>query len=86
MLIFLPYMELYSKNSKKFHRKFTKMKVKCLEKIGSAWFVYKKWQVISTIYMLIECNFRWNCEEFYYTMDLTIRMTIFNKEACNRNR
>ena len=62
------------------------MKVKCLEKIGSAWFVYKKWQVMSTICMLIECNFRWNCEEFYYTMDLTFRMTMFNKEACNRNR
>ena len=26
-------------------------------KIGSAWFLYKKWQVISTIYKLFEYHF-----------------------------
>ena len=26
-------------------------------KIGSSWFIYKKWQVLSTIYQLFECNF-----------------------------
>ena len=36
--------------------KQTKIKLKYLEKIGSAWFSYKKWQVMSTIYKLFEYN------------------------------
>ena len=46
--------------------------------MGSAWFVYKKWQVISTIYMLFPYNFWWNCLEFSDKIDLTIQMKIFN--------
>ena len=79
MLIFLPYMNLYSKASLKVYRKFTKVKVKCLEKIGSVWFICKKCKVISTIYKLSEYNFWWNCLEFSNKMDLTIRMEIFDK-------
>ena len=30
-------------------------KLKCLEKITSAWFIYKKWKVISTIYTNYLC-------------------------------
>ena len=42
MLVFLPYMKHYSKTSEQ--------KLKRLEKIGSSWFIYKKFQVISTIF------------------------------------
>ena len=38
----------------------SKIKLKCLEKIGSGWFFYNKCQIISTIYKLFEYNFRWN--------------------------
>ena len=49
------------------------------KKEGSAWFTYKKWQVIiSTIYKLSESNFRCNCLEFDYKMNLTIPIRIFN--------
>ena len=44
----------------------------------SARFIYKKLQVISTIYKLIEYNFLWNCLKFSYKMDLTIQTRIFN--------
>ena len=54
------------------------MKLKCLEKIGSALFIYIKWQVISTIYTLFQDNFWWNCIEFSNKMDLSIQMKIFN--------
>ena len=46
-------------------------------KIGSVWFIFKKWKVISTIYKLFEYNFWWNCLEFSIKMDLTIQMKIF---------
>ena len=36
MLIFLPCMKLYSKTSEKIYLQFTKIKLKCLEKLGSA--------------------------------------------------
>ena len=49
------------------------------EKIGSAWFIYKKWQFTSTIYKLVEYNFWWNYLESSDKMGLTIRMRIFNK-------
>ena len=42
MLVFLPYMKHYSKTSEQ--------KLNRLEKIGSSWFIYKKFQVISTIF------------------------------------
>ena len=53
-------------------------KTKIPEKIGSAWFTYKWWQVISTICKLFEYNFLWNCLEFSDEMDLTIQVRIFN--------
>ena len=34
-----------------------------MKKKGSAWFIYKKWQVISTIYKLLEYKSLWNCLE-----------------------
>ena len=46
--------------------------------MGSAWFSYKKWQVISTIYKLFEYNFWLNFLQFSDKMDLTIQMRIFN--------
>ena len=46
-------------------------------KIGSVWFIFKKWKVISTIYKPFEYNFWWNCLEFSIKMDLTIQMKIF---------
>ena len=52
--------------------------LKCLEKIGSVWFIYKKWHVISTTYKLFEYNSWWNCLEFSDKMDLTIKIRIFN--------
>ena len=39
------------------------IKTKMPEKIESAWFIYKKWQVISTICKLSEYNLWWNCLE-----------------------
>ena len=47
-------------------------------KIGSAWFIYKKWQDMSTMYKLFEYNFWRNCGEFRDKMDLTIQREIFN--------
>ena len=35
----------------------TKIKRKCPEKLGNAWFIYKNFLVISTIYKLREYNF-----------------------------
>ena len=49
-----------------------------LGKVESAWFVYKKWQIISTIYQLCEYSFGLNCLKFSDKMDLTIRVRIFN--------
>ena len=77
MSIFLPYMKHYSKTSKQFYRSLTTIKLKYLEKIGSVWFIYKK-STLSTINKLFECNFKWNCLEFFDNMDLTIQMRIFN--------
>ena len=78
MLVFLPYMKRYSKTSKQFYRQPTKIKLKCLEKTGSAWFIYKKFQVISTIYNLFAYNFLWNSLKFSDKMDLTIQTRIFS--------
>ena len=64
--------------SQKFNREFTKVKPKCQEKIGSAWFIYKKWKVISTIHKLCEYNFWWNCLEPRDKVDQTIQVTIFD--------
>ena len=44
----------------------------------SAWFINKKWQVISTIYKLFQYKFWWNCLEFNDKMDLTFQIKIFN--------
>ena len=49
-----------------------------MEKIGSAWFIYKKFQVISTISKLFEYNVLRNCLEFSDKMNLTIQTRIFN--------
>ena len=46
MLIFLTYMKYYLKTSYKFYRHLIKIKLKCLEKLGSAWLIYKKFQVM----------------------------------------
>ena len=59
------------------------MKLKCLQKIESAWFIYKKIKVISIIQKLIEYNFYWNCLEFSDKMDLTIQTRIFNVKHSN---
>ena len=67
-----------SKTSKLFYRYLTKIKLKCLEKIESAWFIYNKWQIIPTICKLFEYNFWWNRLEFTDKMDLAIQMRIFN--------
>ena len=53
-------------------------KTKMPEKIGSAWFLYKKWQVIAIIYKLFLYNFWWNCLKFSDKMDLTIQLKVFN--------
>ena len=47
-------------------------------KTGSSWFIYKKWQVLSTIYQLFECNFWWSCLDFSDKIDLTIQLRICN--------
>ena len=60
------------------YQQFTKIKLKHLEKIGSVWFIYKKWQAISTTYKLFKYNFQWNCLEFCNKMNLTIWMILFN--------
>ena len=51
-------------------------KTKMPGKIGSAWSIYKRWQVISTIYKLFQYNFWWNCLEFSDKMDMTIQIKI----------
>ena len=53
-------------------------------KIRRAWFIYKKWQVISTIHKLSEYNFWRKCLEFSDKMDRIIQMTIF-KNAKHRH-
>ena len=57
MLIFLPYMKYCLKISQQFYRQLSKKELKCLEKIICAWFIYKKFQVMSTIYKLSGCDF-----------------------------
>ena len=37
------------------------IKLKFLEKIRSAWFIYKKFHIVSTMYKLFEYNFLCNC-------------------------
>ena len=84
MLIFLPYIKHYSKTLQQLYRYFTKIKLKWLEKRDNAWFSYKKWQVISTIYKVFEYNFWWKWLEFSGKMDLTIYMKIFkNVKHCH---
>ena len=46
--------------------------------MGNVWFIYKKWQVISTIQKQFEYNFWWNCLEVSDKMDLTIQIKIFS--------
>ena len=46
--------------------------------VGSAWSIYKKRQIILTMYKLFQYNFWWNCLEFRDKMDLSIQMRIFN--------
>ena len=53
-------------------------KSKMSQKIGSALFIYKKWEVLSTICKLFEYNFWYNCLEFSDKMDLTIQMATLN--------
>ena len=53
------------------------------EKNRSVWFIYKKLQVISTIYKLFGYNFWWNCLEFTDKMGLTIQMRMFNNVKRN---
>ena len=60
------------------------MKLKCLQKIGSVWFIYKKWLVISAIHKLFQYNFWWNFLEFRDIMDLTVDMKVFyNIKHCH---
>ena len=47
-------------------------------KIGSAWFSYNKWQILSTTNKLFEFHFWWNPLEFINKMDVAIQMRIFN--------
>ena len=47
-------------------------------KIGNAWFIYKKYQILSTIYKLFENSFWWNCLYFINKTDLTIQIRILN--------
>ena len=57
-----------------------------MEKIGSAWFNYKKKRVISTIHKLFEYNVCWNCLKFSDKMDLSILMrTSNNSKRCHCN-
>ena len=41
----------------KLYRQFTKIALKCLEKIGTVLFIHKKWQVTSTIEKLFDLIF-----------------------------
>ena len=70
-------MNIYSKRSYSFYRYFTKAKLKCLGKIGSAWFVKKKLQFTSTTYKLFRRNVWWNYLELSNKMGLNIPMRIF---------
>ena len=70
-------MKHYSKTSYQFYRQLTKIQVKFLVKIGNAWFIFKKWQVISIILKLFQYKFR-NCLEFTDKMDLTIQIKTLN--------
>ena len=49
-------------------------------KTGSAWFIYNKWQDISTICKLFEHNIWWNWLKFSDKMDLTMQIRIVNDE------
>ena len=72
-------MKHYSKTSEQFYRQLTKIKPKYLEKIGSSWFIYKKFQVMSTISELFGYNFLWKCLKICHKMDITtIQKRIFN--------
>ena len=81
MLIFLSYKKLCMKMSFKILPIYGKQNQKdniIKIKIGSSWFIYKKWQVLSTIYQLFECNFWWSCLDFSDKIDLTIQLRICN--------
>ena len=47
-----------------------------MEKIGSAWFIYKKLQFISTVNKLFGYSFWWSYLEFSNKMNLITRMRI----------
>ena len=66
-------MKHYLKMSQQFYQQFTKVKLKYVEKKGSAWFIYKNWQVISTSII-----FGGTVLEFSNKMDLTSQIKIFN--------
>ena len=83
-LYFYHIRNIFQKRRSIFTDNLSKIKLKCLEN-GSAWFIYKKWQVISTIYKLSEYNFWWNRLEFSNKMHLTIQMKIFNNKTSSRN-
>ena len=53
-------------------------KTKIPGKNRKTWFVYKKWQVITTIYKLLPYIFWRNCSRFSDKMDLTIQMKVSN--------
>ena len=63
---------------KKVYPQFTIVKVKFVEKIGSVWYIYKKWKVISTIYKLSKYNFWWKSLEFSDKINQTTRMAVFD--------
>ena len=57
-------------------------KTKMAGKIGSAWLNYCKQQTIVTIHKLSAYSVQQSCLKFTDTMDLLIRMRIFNSAKC----
>ena len=63
-------------------RSVTKIKLKCLEKRGSFWCNYKKYQV-SIIHKLFEYHIWWNCLKFRNKMNLPFWIWTFNSKYCH---
>ena len=76
MLVFLPYMNLYSKTSWELYLQFTKTKLKFQEKWKSYGFNFKNVSSYQLcMHKLSEHYFRQNWLKFYNKMDLSIQMS-----------
>ena len=83
MLIFLPYEKTLFKYVTEVLPITFQNEIEMPGKKDIVWFIYKKWQVISTKYKLSECNFWWNCLEVSDKMDNNPKEMTENVKHCH---